>query len=343
MKLKLCFDDIIYQLQSQGGVSTYWKEITSRITVSEAFEITRTTGNKFTKYLPVYQKSHIFHSSYYRISANKNAINIVTIYDFIYELGYIHSFNSFLNIWQMKSAIHAADAIVCISESTKKDLLVLYPQLKNHPHIYVVGLGATFKIDEVLNLQPPLKVLEVSRTMNKRYILFIGKRVKYKNFKAAISGFFESSLPKLGFSMICVGSKFSEEENTLFSNLGLQDRIIAFENLANKELNYLYQNAYALVYPSLYEGFGLPPLDAMNCGCPVIASNISSMPEVVGDAGILVDPENIGAISCALEKLLDYEIRNNYIDKGFTRAKLFNWDEAAKKHIEIYNKLASSL
>ena len=339
MNMKLHFDDIIYQLQRHGGVSTYWKEITSRIVNTNDFEINRTIGSKITRYLPVHTNAQIFHSSYYRIPLGKNVKTVVTIYDFLYEYGYLPTLNASINIWQMKLAINRADAIICISENTKKDLLSIYPNLINHRHIYAVGLGANLKIDESLNINPPDRLLNIDKSTRNRYILFVGKRVKYKNFHSAIIAFSKSSLPKLGFSMICVGSNFSDTENQLFEKLGVQSNVIALENITNKELNYLYQNAFALVYSSLYEGFGLPPLEAMNCGCPVIASNTSSIPEVVGDAGILINPEDTEAIAAALEVLIDDSIRHKYIGRGLERAMLFTWEKTAQKHIDIYQSL----
>ena len=343
MNMKLHFDDIIYQLQRHGGVSTYWEEITSRIVSANDFEINRTIGSKITRYLPVYTSTQIFHSSYYRIPLGKNVKTVVTIYDFLYEYGYLPTLNASINIWQMKLAINRADAIICISENTKKDLLSIYPNLINHRHIYAVGLGANLKIDESLNINPPDRLLNIDKSTRNRYILFVGKRVKYKNFHSAIIAFSKSSLPKLGFSMICVGSNFSDTENQLFEKLGVQSNVIALENITNKELNYLYQNAFALVYSSLYEGFGLPPLEAMNCGCPVIASNTSSIPEVVGDAGILINPEDTEAIAAALEVLIDDSIRHKYIGRGLERAMLFTWEKTAQKHIDIYQSLVSSM
>lgn len=343
MNIKLHFDDIIYQLQHHGGVSTYWKEITSRIVNTNDFEINRTIGSKITRYLPVHTNAQIFHSSYYRIPLGKNVKTVVTIYDFLYEYGYLPTLNASINIWQMKLAINRADAIICISENTKKDLLSIYPNLINHRHIYAVGLGANLKIDESLNINPPDRLLNIDKTERTRYVLFVGKRLKYKNFQSAIVAFSKSSLPKLGFSMICVGSNFSDTENQLLEKLGVQSNVIALENVTNRELNYLYQNAFALVYPSLYEGFGLPPLEAMNCGCPVIASNTSSIPEVVGDAGILINPEDTDAIASALEVLLDDNIRNKYIGRGLARAMLFTWEKTAQKHIAIYQSLVSNI
>jgi glycosyltransferase involved in cell wall biosynthesis len=344
MKIKLHFDDIIYQLQKKGGVYTYWKSLTSNISVNDSFQIQRTTGQKVARFLPVYTNSKIFHSSYYRIAFGENVKNVITIHDFIDELGINKDkiFNRKLNILQMRLAINYADAIICISENTKKNLLSLYPKHEKHSNLHVIGHGASFKFDESLNSYLPDKLKDIGISISNRYILFVGKRVEYKNFKSAVLGFFKSGLATIGFSLICVGTKFSESEITLFSSLGLQNNVVSFENITDKELNYLYQNAFALIYPSLYEGFGLPPLEALSCGCPVIASNTTSIPEVVGDAGILINPYDTGAIASALERLRCDETRKNYITRGFTRAKLFSWEKVAKQYIEIYQSLANN-
>lgn len=342
MKIKLHLDDIIYVLQEKGGISTFWKELTSRISDNNSIQIQRTKGNKINRYLPVHTKSDLFHSSFYRKPLGKSVKTVVTIHDFIYELGYLKTLNSRINILQVKSALNSADAIVCVSKNTKEDLLLVYPSLKINPNIYVVNNGVSLKYDETLNSQYFDRFSSLNLNKPQKYILFVGKRVKYKNFESALLGFHESRLIKQGFSMICVGSDFSNDEYQCLNKLGLQKSVLAIDNVTNRELNYLYQNSYALVYPSLYEGFGLPPLEAMNCGCPVIASNTSSIPEVVGDAGILINPQDVKAIALALEILLCEETRNNYIKKGFERAKLFTWDKAAEKYIEIYRSLVLS-
>lgn len=343
MKIKLHLDDIIYALQGKGGISTFWEELTSRVSNENSIQIQRTKGKKINRYLPVYTDADLFHSSFYRKPLSKKSVKtVLTIHDLIYELGYLKTLNARINILQVKSALDSADSIVCVSENTKKDLLLIYPSLKSNPNIYVVNNGVSLKYDETLNSQNFDKFSNLNFTKPQKYILFVGKRVKYKNFESALLGFYESRLTKQGFSMICVGSEFSDDEYQYLNKLGLKKSILAIENVTNRELIYLYQNSYALVYPSLYEGFGLPPLEAMNCGCPVIASNTSSIPEVVGDAGILINPQDTKAIASALEILLCEEIRNNYIKKGFERAKLFNWDKAAEEYIQIYRSLVLS-
>lgn len=340
MRFQLHFDDIVYQLQKNGGISVYWKEITSRISMSHEFSICRTKGSKVTRYLPVLCDANIFHSSYFRLTPKSKTKNVVTIHDFIYELGWLKTRGSAINILQRRLAIEAADTIICVSENTKNDLLKLYPNLLKYQEIYTVYNGSSFSIENPSTKESSVRLIELNRQKSlDKYVLFIGGRVSYKNFDFALLSFAASVLPKLGYTMICTGAKLSEVENELLTKLNLQSKVLAIDNATYEELNYLYQNAFALIYPSFYEGFGLPTLEAMNCGCPVIASNTSSLPEIIGDAGILIDPQDISSISAALEKLLDDEVRNNYLTKGIARAKLFSWDNAAKKHIQLYKSL----
>lgn len=338
--MQVHFDDIVYQLQTSGGISNYWKEVTSRIVQFPEVKITRTEGRKLARYLPVASRADIFHSSYYRQPlAGKNTKNVVTIYDFIYELGFIKTLGKGINTWQISQAINRADAIICISENTKKDLERFYPHVSKYAAVYAIKLGTSLASQPVDLKSISARVSELVRDWEKRYVLFVGNRKYHKNFRGAIAGFAQSSLPQKGYLMTCVGAKFDDAEVELIESLGLTGKAIALEGINAAELRTLYQNAFTLVYPSFYEGFGLPPLEAMSCGCPAIAANTSSIPEVVGDGGILINPNDSADIASALESLLDRDIRNLYIQRGLARSELFSWDECARKHIEVYQSL----
>ncbi len=334
MNVKLCFDDIIYKLQKEGGVSTFWREITSRV-INELFETKRCSGCQLTRYLPVLSNSNIFHSSYYRLPSNSKAKVVVTVHDFIYELKLIERWNSVVNIHQVKSSIARADAIVCVSQSTKDDLLRIYPKLVRNSDIYVIAHGTSFCLKALSNRSN----VDVESVRINNYVLFVGRRSAYKNFRFALDEFAHSDLPRLGFSLICVGKSFSEVERKMIAELYLETKVISMSDVGNDKLSSLYQNAFALIYPSLYEGFGLPPLEAMSCGCPVIASDTSSIPEVVGDAGILINPHHPGSGAEAFNDLLYSHNRLKLIDKGISRSKLFTWDVAASSYIDVYKSL----
>lgn len=339
MRISLHIDDIIYQLQKVGGASVYWREVTSRISNSNIFKIQRTKGSKLTRLLPVMSNADVFHSSHFRLPLSYKTKSIATVYDLTYELGWLKTTGSAINIFQRKQSVNRADAIICISHNTKLDLLALYPKLKMHPHIYVVPLATSFDHINLVNVAVSKRLAILIKAIENRYVLFVGTRTNYKNFDAALQGFVNSALPKLGYRLVCTGSAFSATEQTALQKLGIEDKAFVVEFTSVSELNYLYQNAFALLYPSFYEGFGLPLLEAMSCGCPAIAANTSSLPEVTGDAGILIDPHDPSSISTALEILLDGPTREIYVKRGLAQAASFSWDKTAQRHIEIYQAL----
>ena len=124
--------------------------------------------------------------------------------------------------------------------------------------------------------------------------------------------------------------------------LGITRRVIFVDYVSERELARYYSSARLLAYPSLYEGFGLPPLEAMACGCPVVTSNVSSLPEVVGDAGITVDPNDTDGLAQAMRRVLtDSKLREDMIKKGLEQAKKFSWEKAAEQTLEVYHKVAA--
>ena len=148
------------------------------------------------------------------------------------------------------------------------------------------------------------------------------------------------------FNLVIVGSykDTSQELVKLRDKLNMADKIL-FTGFADEEDLPIYYNACEVfVYPSFYEGFGLPPLEAMNCGTPVIASNITSIPEVVGDSGMLIDPHNINEISNAIGEMLSNEsLRNHYGNLGYKRAKLYSWENTAKNTLQVYEQIYSKM
>jgi glycosyltransferase involved in cell wall biosynthesis len=154
------------------------------------------------------------------------------------------------------------------------------------------------------------------------------------------SAFLTPNYPSRATVLICTGNPFTSGEQNLIDKLNLTNQVLLIDYATRSELQYLYQNVFALTYTSTYEGFGLPLLEAMSCGCPVIATNTSAMPEGVGDSGILLDQitEEL-SISHALNSLLDDTTRSNLIRKGFDRAKLFSWKNSISQHIEVYKSL----
>lgn len=330
--MKIEFDNIIYSLQKSGGASVYWREITSRISQMDAVVVTNTKYTKRFRGIPVISNADIFHSSHFRFSILGKAKNVTTAHDLIYEKGLVaNGLGSKLNLYERKLSFFTADTIICISESTKKDLLQIYPTLKGRCPIYVIHHG--------INI-PSIKILTEgeSKIFSDPYLLYVGGRDGYKNFTGALEGYLLSGLWREGVQLICTGKNFNESELRLLKSNGIENLVVCEEHVNTERLYQLYKNAYCLLYTSSYEGFGLPPIEAMSVGCPVIASNISSVPEIVGDAGILVDPYNYGEIAKAILLLENNKIRNEIIDKGFKRSRLFSWDKSAESHFKVYEE-----
>jgi glycosyltransferase involved in cell wall biosynthesis len=340
MPISLHFDNIIYKLQKLGGVSVYWNEMTSRINQNKQFNVRFTEGNKFSRILPVGSESEIFHSSHFRITPSRKTKIVSSIHDLIYEKSLAKSslLGTTLNIWERRQAIEKADTIICVSENTKREMLEIYPFAASKI-IEVVYVACSFNRDTIIQPTITDRIFSLSKS-DKNFALYVGTRKTYKNFNSALIGFAESELRKNNFLLVCTGVNFDEQEQSLINKLDLQNSVLMLDYATQVEMSYLYQNAFALLYTSTYEGFGMPPLEAMSSGSPVIAANISSMPEVIGDAGILLDDiTDYSLVSSSLNQLLNEQVRSEYIQKGIEQSKKFTWDRCADRHMEIYKNL----
>lgn len=352
--MKITYDNIIFSLQKAGGISIYWTELIKRLVQNEKevsfYESenknifrkelhikTQKESNvnlKILRYLPFMKKLHkksIFHSSYYRVSLQKDIVNITTVHDFTYE--YFRSgLAKYIHVWQKGFAIKKSDGIICVSENTKKDLIKFYPMI-DESKIKVIYNGVG---DEFINLENPKEYLtdEFERLKDKKYILYIGDRSSYKNFDIAIE-----VLKKLNnYSLVVVGGQeFSKDE--LENKIDIKDRVFHFRGIGGDKLNTLYNNAFCLLYPSSYEGFGIPISEAMKAGCPVVSTNISSIPEVAGDAGLLVDEIEVENFIDEIKKLEDTKFRSELIQKALEQSKKFSWDKCFEETYSFYQEV----
>lgn len=277
----------------------------------------------------------VFHPTYYDPYFTKfigNKPFVITVYDMIHEL-YPESFplDNFTIKWK-KETIGKASRIIAISENTKRDLVSLY--------------GIDEKLINVIHLASSLKIINASPVpfpLPEKYLLFVGQRGGYKNFKLFVEAFSSFSQRESDVSIVCVGGgSFNAEEIELFKKLQIVDRIIQ-SSVADNVLATLYANALAFVFPSLYEGFGIPILEAFNCGCPAVLGNSGSLPEVGGDAALYFDPTDVVSIRCTLEQVIqDQELRKNLIEKGFERSKEFTWEKVARQTKEVYAAVCNS-
>ncbi len=232
--------------------------------------------------------------------------------------------------------LNNSSAVVCVSENTKKDLIEYY-HTYDKP-VYVIHPG----YDK--GRFSPKDPEKVKKKYNlKEYFLFVGDMRPHKNLNRLIEAFdrLNSDL-----QLVIAGKKderFYPKIEQLAKGKGLGRKVKFLDYVPLEDLPYLYSGAIALTFPSLYEGFGLPALEAMACGCPVIASKISSLPEVCGDAAYYVDPYNVDDLAGALYKVWHEEgIRGKLRNMGLERAKLFSWEDSRKKHVKLFEELVSS-
>jgi len=353
----LVFDNIVYSLQKSGGISRFWSKITEPYLDSASFiESADATTNLYRRgqrpahLLPDHRgfrtlaryrnfrlrfgdTSHIFHSSYYRLNRAPAAINVTTIHDLIYERFGGSGLGSRLHIAQKRQSLAAADCIVCVSEHTRKDLLAYYP-LTRDKLVLVIPNG----VDPV---PPVLSGDAVGASVQAAaeggdFFLYVGHRGSCKGFDRVYQAL---RLCGPRWRCIVVGSALEPEEQAAIAAAGLAARVIPVGRVTDAELTFLYGHAGFFFFPSLYEGFGIPPLEAMQQGCPVLASNRSSIPAVVGDAGVLFDPDDVASLERGLATIQAPQARAELAMLGRQRATAFSWQSAVDQYRSLYQEL----
>lgn len=190
----------------------------------------------------------------------------------------------------------------------------------------------------------PLSETEIRKVrqkyhLNYPFILYVGSLISHKNIPTLIKAFYKLKKYGLPHKLVITGKRGWKYKNIfeIISKLNLQKDVVFTGYVQREDLPALYNAADLFVYPSLYEGFGLPPLEAMACGTPVITSNTSSLPEVVGNAGIMVDPYDIDGLAKAMYEVLTNEgLRAELRKRGLERAKMFSWKKTAEETLNVY-------
>lgn len=254
---------------------------------------------------------------------------IITVHDLI-PLIYRRHFKKqyFYFKYMLPMILRNSAGIVTGSQHTKHLIMKFYKIPEQRIHVILYGINDFF-----LNQTPQHK--------KRSYILYVGRLSPTKNIAGLVEAF-ERLINKhsLGLRLKMTGD---EKKLCCGINKGIKDKIEFVGYPDDDYLAELYRNASLLVFPSFYEGFGFPALEAMACGCPVVVSNVASLPEVCGDAAYYVDPYNIESIAEGIHKVLtDKALRQSLIEKGLERAKLFSWEKSAKKHIEVFEEVLSS-
>lgn len=367
--MQIFFDHQTFSLLSYGGIPRYYTELITGINntsdneaylpllvsnnihlrdmglqVSSFFSKTKVPKklqtiyylNKLYNISKLQKKSFdVFHPTYYDpyfLPYLKGRPFVVTFLDMIHEK-FGHQFSELaydgLITEQKRKLANKADRIIAISESTKHDLVDILNI--NPSKIDVIYLGSSFsKVQHRLNDH---------QLCDFPYLLFVGNRSMYKNFRALLAAIYPL-LEQFGVKLLCAGGgAFSTTEKDFIHSLKA-DHLVEHYSIDDVTLPLLYQNALAFIFPSLYEGFGIPVLEAFACECPCIVSNVSSLPEVAGDAALYIDPTSSDSMASATEKLLtDSSLRELLIQKGNKQLAKFSWQRTVAETIDLYQSI----
>jgi glycosyltransferase involved in cell wall biosynthesis len=332
----VALDDIIFRLQEFGGASDFWRNLTGLLDEDPLIETRHTVGSKVSRVLPVRTSCDVMHSSHFRVPSDGDVACVTTIHDLTYELGMNDGIGRHLNLWQRRQAVRRASAIICISQHTRNALLDFYSdEIRPDALVTTIHHGRSYDGPTGQPLAPPFDG-------GRGYLLHVGNRAGYKNFPVALRGYAASRLHAENVQFWCTGPALTADEMSLISSLGIGSSMIRHVGVVStRDLGLLYEHAIGLAYPSSYEGFGLPPLDAMSLGCPVVASAASSVPEIVGDAAMLIDPSDVDGFGAAFDALLDPQMSEQLSAAGFVRAAQYSWERAAAEHSKVYCSVAS--
>ena len=307
--MNILFDNIIFTLQRYGGISVVWTELLRRARIDKDLQVTELDYTKdltprfMERYrVPAYktQEPTLFHSSYFRVLPDSSVKNITTVHDLTYHF-YRHGLAKAVHLWEERRALLHSEAVICVSENTKRDLLRFYPWYKeDNIHVVYNGVGDEFF---------PIPSVE-----KKGFLLYVGNQtVDYKRFDVA---------------------------QAVARMTGLE--LVTASGVTREQLNTLYNEALCLLYPSDYEGFGIPVIEAQKAGCPVIAQNASSIPEVIGPDGLMVQhdtPQRMAQEMAEIVQQLKSRSTQAVIEAGFANAKRFSWDKAYEQTKQVYENI----
>jgi glycosyltransferase involved in cell wall biosynthesis len=282
----------------------------------------------------------VFHFPHYDVPWMLPKNSVVTIHDLIHFRfpNYYNRTKVKLAHFVLENALKKACKIIVISRSTANDLEKMFPfvELRGKTHLIYNGVSSFFEPQPAhkVGLFKKIKGLD-------NYLLFVGNRKPHKNLDRLLKAYKEVKKEFGDLQLVVAGKIFGQEDELtqLKKKTNLHD-IVEIEEVTDQDLLYLYCGAKALVLPSLYEGFGLPLVEAMACGTPVVASNVASLPEVVGDAGVYVNPYDVEDITRGIYKILSDENLRVYLqDKCLLRSKLFTWKKTAQETLSVYQEV----
>ena len=365
--MRILYDHQIFSIRQYGGISRYFVELALRIGqfpdaeaqivspiirslfLAEKRSEVSTFGLNLSQVrrlsprmvLPVNEilfrafaplgNPDIVHETYYarRTNVPRTANIVTTIHDTIPER-FPAAFPTHERDRAVKqAALHRADRVICVSESTRRDLLEFYDVDPDRVSVVLLGASLAPAAEGPMEIGAP-------------YFLHVGGRYEYKNFDGLLKAFGEARLHKTHKLVTFTSAPLTASERAVMEKAGVPQSAVVRATGDDRTLARYYAGAEALVFPSMYEGFGIPLLEAMRCGCPIVTSNTSSMPEVAGEAAIYCDPRDIKSISDALLQVASSPTtKARLVANGRKRADHFSWDRCAAETHNVYKTLVS--
>jgi glycosyltransferase involved in cell wall biosynthesis len=361
--INVAFDDQIFAMQSHGGISRYFAELIRhfrQLREVDANVIAPLYCNRhlrdpalvgcvrgcyiaasFRGRRPVLEalnaamrpfawaslRFDVLHETYYsKRPAGRARVRIATLHDMIHELFPARFTRGVVEA--KRAAILRADHVICVSENTRRDATRLLGLPTER--LTVIHLASSLPIRAADDLQPQ---------PGRPYFLYVGPRNSYKNFSATLHAFEASASLRVNFELVAFGGgEFTRHERASIRRMGLTG-VVRQAAGDDEQLRLHYAGAVALVYPSLYEGFGMPPLEAMSSGCPVACSTAGSLKEVVGDAGLYFEPTDTEALRRVLEQLAaELRTRDALRARGYEQARRFSWTRCAEETLATYRR-----
>ncbi len=344
--MRIVVDGIIYSLQAFGGISVYFNELVTRLN-AESVDCEIVKFPPLRGKLPAFQHlsnsvfpsrsferyrrfdwgdrdlgGTIFHSSYYRLPSEQTIPSVVTVHDFAYERS-VSGPRRWIHTAQKVAAIRSAQAIICISNSTHDDLME-FVGVRTNQIVHVIHNGSSEEFRPI-SVDPPAKP----------FALFVGQRAGYKNFHSLLLAM--AYLPDI--ELRCVGGGAFSDSEFIGVAPSIRMRIHHEGLVSDHRLNILYNQAACLVYPSSYEGFGIPVVEAMRAGCPVVSINCKAVREVGGPALVVADSAEPRDLSEAIQKAYSSTHREVRVQTGLKLARAYSWDITFNKTLNVYRSI----
>jgi glycosyltransferase involved in cell wall biosynthesis len=368
LAMRILYDHQLFSLQSAGGASRYFYELIRELAViSEAhidvwlgindsaypfrdlasgeirvlgcrnnmrpgrsrYIVNEALGNLLAMFAGDFD---VYHPTLYRSMPGVRAHALVATHHDCAHERFPQLFANAAQIVRSKRQLYRrADAIICVSESSRQDLLRFYDIESARTRVIHHGLRP-------LQGSEPAAA-ELRKQVPGKFVLFVGSRAAYKNFAALLRAFRATGLDQCMWLVVAGGGALTVDEREIARKLGVQRRLVVIPRIGDAQLAEAYRAATLFVYPSLCEGFGFPPLEAMAAGCPALISNTSSLPEVCRDAPFYFDPEDQGSLEQALLTAIhDEAARQQTRERGLQVAALYSWEKCARGTLALYRE-----